>query len=153
MVIEPFLKPELVFSRPHARTRDELFRLLADRAAPLLPPVTPEQLLALLQARERQGSTSTPEAVAFPHAVSPDIPTTALAVVTAEPGIEFSGSHPPATLILCLFGSSLTPWEHVRLLARLSRIVAHGDARRRLLAAGGPNDLLDALRAEDRSHG
>lgn len=153
MALEPFLSPELLFVRPHVRSREELFDLLAARAASLLAPADAAHLREMLEQRESQGSTATPEGVAFPHAISSRIPRTLLGVVVTEPGIEFERDRSPATIVLCLFGSSATPWEHVRLLARLSRIVAPPEARRRLRQATNPDELLERLREEDRSHG
>ena len=60
--------------------------------------------------------------------------------------------HPRCDLILGMFGSSENPWEHVRLLARLARIVHTEASRRNLRMAVDGQDLYRKLLEEDRSH-
>ena len=55
-------------------------------------------------------------------------------------------------LVFAIAGDAARPWEHVRLLARLSRISVDEAARRRLRSAPDDAALLAALRQEDASH-
>lgn len=152
-VIEPFLSADLVHCRPAVATRNALFELLAATAVRHLESVEPAELLRLLLAREEQCPTVTPEGVAFPHALGPGISRTLVTVTTLDPAVPFDPSLPPASIVFGLFGSSSTPWEHVRLLARLARIAASPATRRRLREAADEAVMLEIMREEDRLHG
>jgi hypothetical protein len=56
-------------------------------------------------------------------------------------------------LVLAIFGNPDSPWQHVRMLARLARIVAGKGAVGRLAGAGDAAELFERLKAEDASHG
>ena len=152
-MIAPFLLPELVLCRPAVKSRGALFDLLAATVAPCLEAADPGEVVRLLEAREAQCPTVTPEGVAFPHAVGPGISRTLVAVVTLDPPVEFDPRVPLASVVFALFGSSSTPWEHVRLLARLARIASSLAARRRLRDATSGDEILQIVREEDRLHG
>jgi mannitol/fructose-specific phosphotransferase system IIA component (Ntr-type) len=92
--------------------------------------------------------------VAFPHAMAIEIDQTLVAAVYVPGGVDFGmARHPPPDLIFCMFGSPQHPWEHVRLLARLARLVRSEEARARLRATTDAADLYARLVQEDRSQG
>ncbi len=155
MVVEPYLRPDLTLVYEGPLSRGELFDRLCSAVDSLLPAVDGAQLRELLDRREKQSPTSTPEGVAFPHAMSPEIDKTfVVAVRVSGGGVTFgAAAHPPADLVFALFGSSKNPWDHVRLLARLARLVHTDTARQRLRSTETAEDLYDALIAEDRAHG
>ena len=76
--------------------------------------------------------------------VGPGIP------VDPDPG---QVGQQPGDLIFAIAGDANRPWEHVRLLARLSRITIDEASRRRLREARDDAALLAALQAEDARHG
>ena len=98
-------------------------------------------------------ATSTPEGVAFPHALAENIDQTFVALAKIPSGVDFGiPQHPKSDLVFCMFGSSDQPWEHVKLLARLARLVHTEDARERLRMATNGADLYARLLEEDQSH-
>jgi len=154
MALQPYIRPELTFIFEDVRSRDDLFRRLAASVDTLIPSLNGEALVQRLIARETQMATSTPEGVAFPHALSAEISKTLMVVALVKPGVDFGVAHHPVSdLIFCMFGPTSDPWDHVRLLARLARIVRSEPARNRLRACGDTTQLYEALLAEDRSHG
>jgi PTS system fructose-specific IIA component len=153
MALRPYIRPELTFVMESVPSRDVLFSHFVDRVVKLLPGVDANGLRQRLIDRERQMPTSTPEAVAFPHGISPEIDRTWIAVARIAQGVDFGAEdHPRARLVFCMFGSSRDPWEHVRLLARLSRICHTERARNRLRAAADDASLYQALLEEDAAH-
>ena len=68
-------------------------------------------------------------------------------------GLLLDYTNPPADIIFTLVGNSETPWQHVRLLARLSRIACDADTRKRIKNAANNNALLATLLEEDKRHG
>jgi len=153
MALQQYLRPELVFVCEDMASRDALFEQISKAAGAAEPDLDGAALLRHLLAREKQSPTSTPEGVAFPHALAPDIDRTLVAAARVKSGVDFGvPSHPPADLILCMFGNSDEPWEHVRILARLARLVHTDEARDRLRTADDPDRLYALLLDEDRSH-
>jgi mannitol/fructose-specific phosphotransferase system IIA component (Ntr-type) len=154
MELEPYLSPERVLILPDCQDHDALMAALARIAAEALPGHRADDLLARLQARERIAPTGTREGVAFPHVLAEDIDETVVVVARVPKGVPF-GEREPVTcdLVFCMFGDAGKPWSHVRLLARMARLVHTEEGRRRLREADTSEDLLEALRAWDRSHG
>jgi PTS system nitrogen regulatory IIA component len=154
MGLEPYIRPELTFLLDSAPSRDELFGRFVTSVGPLLPGLNAGLLMQRLMDRERQMSTSTPEGIAFPQAVGPEIQRTWLVAAKVNAGMDFGAvDHPRSSLIFCIFGSSRDPWQLVRLLARLNRICRTEAARARLRAADSAADLYQRLLHEDRHHG
>ena len=153
MEITPYLHRDLTFHLPNVDSRDELFMLIA-RTVKAMQPDTDEQVLyQCLVDREKQMPTSTPDGVAFPHALAPQVEQTLVIAAYVAGGVDFGVTgHPPSDLILCLLGSSENPWEHVRLLARLARLVHTESSRQNLRSTDDADDFYQRLQEEDRSH-
>ncbi len=153
MDLASYLRPELVLVLDEPLSRDELFDVISRHVDELIPSLDGSALKQQLIHREAQGPTSTPDGVAFPHAMSEKIARTLIIAVLLREPVDFGNAdHPPSDLIFCMFGSTESPWEHVRLLARLARLVHTEDAQQRLRSSADPRALHDALLEEDRSH-
>jgi len=154
MRLEPLLNPELVIVLDDAGDKDAVLRSLAQAARRVLPHIPEDELVTELADRERRHSTSTPEGVAFPHAMLDAIESTVIVPALLRPGVNFgSQNHPPSDLVFGMFGCAERPFSHVRMLARLARISRGPGALDRLRAARNPEELYAALVDEDRRHG
>lgn len=154
MRLEPIIEPGLTAVLSGLKGRDAALEAIAERAAGMFPAVTRAAFLASLKDRESKYPTGTPEGVAFPHALLPEVPQTALVVLLLRPAVKWSGQkHPEQDLIFGILGNSDAPWEHVRLLARLARIVRGAGALQRFRASADAKDLYQHLLEEDRAHG
>ncbi len=154
MRLEPLLNPELVVVLDNAGDKDAVLRTLAQTARKVLPHISEDDLVTELADRERRHSTSTPDGVAFPHAMLSEIENTVVVPVLLRPGVNFgSDSHPPSDLVFGMFGCAERPFSHVRLLARLARISRGPGALDRMRDAHSPEDLYKVLVEEDRRHG
>ncbi len=154
MRLESYLSQERTVVIESAADRSAVFRKIAEaasKAAGGAPPA--EALVEALEQREAQMPTSTPEGVAFPHALLPDFEQTLIVAARLAPGVGFGGKgHPPSDLVFAMFGSSAKPWEHVRLLARLARVARGPGALARLRKTADAEALYSALIDEDRTH-
>lgn len=154
MRLEPIIEPGLTAVLSGLRGRDAALEAIAERGATKFPNVTRAAFLAALKDRESKYPTGTPEGVAFPHALLPDLQPTGLVILLLRPPVKWSGQkHPEQDLIFGILGNADTPWEHVRLLARLARIVGGAGALQRLRSAADGKELFQRLLEEDRSHG
>lgn len=154
MRLEPFLKPNHALIITDCGDLRSLMTQLAAAAQPQLPDSSQEELVESLLERERRHPTSTPEGVAFPHAMLPTISETLIIPALLAPAVDFGvRGHPPADLIFCMFGDANEPFSHVRLLARLARIAHSPGALDRIRAAGSAEEFFAILVTEDRAHG
>jgi PTS system nitrogen regulatory IIA component len=153
MRLEPLLQPDRTHIVTDCTDLSGVLRTLAERAHESLRQIPAETLHQALMDREKRYPTTTPEGVAFPHAMLSEISDTLVIVAVLRPSVAFNeSSHPPVQLVFGMFGSAAKPFQHVRLLARLARIVKAEPARQRLIRAGDAAALYDALIAEDRAH-
>lgn len=133
--------------------RAALFRAVAEAAAGRLSGEGPDRLFEVLEEREQRYPTSTPEGVAFPHAMIAEIEQTLLLPVLAKPAVSFGvQGHPPSDVVFAIFGAESKPFQHVQLLARLARVVRTAGALDRLRSAGTGAELVERLIDEDRAH-
>lgn len=154
MRLEPLLKNENVVVLEGCEGRDDVLARLADLAASQIEGLTASDLFEALADRERRYPTSTPEGVAFPHAMLEEISETLVIAARLGSPIEFRpGEHGATRLVFGIFGSASRPFQHVQLLARLAMIVRTEASRKRLFEAPDDGSLFEALVAEDRSHG
>jgi PTS system nitrogen regulatory IIA component len=154
MRLEPILELGLAALVPGLKSREAVLDAVAERGSLRFSAVTRASFLAALKDRESKYPTGTPEGVAFPHALLPEIPQTALVCLLLKPPVKWSGqNHPGQDLIFGILGNSDAPWEHVRLLARLARIVRGPGALERLRSSVDGKDFFHRLIQEDRAHG
>lgn len=152
MRLEPFLDPDATIILERPKDKGAVLEELAQAASRMLG-VDAGGLLAALEAREAQMATSTPEGIALPHALTPDLTRTLVIPVVLRPGVRFGGAnHPPSDLVFGMFGPSDKPWDHLRVLARIARLMRTAGPRETLRAAPNAQALYDALLAEDRAH-
>jgi len=136
MRLEPLLQPDRTLILEGHSEAKEVLRELADRAHESLREVPADALYEALVDRERRYPTSTPEGVAFPHAMLSEITDTLVLAALLRPAVAFrEGDHPPVDVVFAMFGSASKPFQHVQLLARLARVVRGDGALHRLRAA------------------
>lgn len=154
MRIEPLLTPERVVVLRDIAERDEVLRALARVASTGIGGRDERELFEALHERERRYPTSTPEGVAFPHAMLEGVDKTVLVAAAVRPGVDFRpGEHPPVDLAFAMIGSSAEPFQHVQLLARLARVCRGSGALAKFRSAADDGALMEALVEEDRAHG
>lgn len=155
MRLEPLLKRSGVVILTDCATKDDVLRHLARLGAATEGIGADENTLYEgLARREAEHPTATPQGVAFPHAILPEVNETVVLAGLVRPGVEFGVDRfPPTDLVFCMLGNPERPWEHVQLLARLARIAHGSGALDRFRKATDSGELFDLLVAEDRAHG
>ena len=106
-----------------------------------------------LRAREEVHTTTLGEGVAVPHAVIPTLEEILLVVATArEPLLFGPPDASPVDLLFTLLSPPGREAEHIKLLARICRLVRHPGSLEELRAAPGPQELFEAILAVDSQH-
>lgn len=153
MQLEPYLNPDRTLIIDAPESKDALLHAIAECAAHTIADASPDQLASDLADRERRHPTSTPEGVAFPHAMHPGIESTVLVAALIKDGVDFGvDTHPPTDIVFAIFGDADKPFSHIRVLARLARVARGDGALERFRAAPDPTALHQALVSEDRKH-
>lgn len=151
--LEPMLNTDLVIVGASVPDKAALLDLLAQRAHTLLPGCPIAGLRRELEEREDRHPTSTPEGVAFPHAMLAEIDQTLVIPVLLRPAVSFGvPTHPDVDLVFGIFGAADRPFSHVRLLARLARIVRGEGALERIRGCADAAAFHGVLLDEDRKH-
>jgi PTS system nitrogen regulatory IIA component len=109
-----------------------------------------DELVRVLLERERLGSTGIGGGIGIPHGKLRGLPSLILGFGLSRQGVDFESMDGRPTHLFFLL---LTPEDsaglHLKLLARLSRLLKNDDFKRRLMQAGTPNEVINAIRDED----
>ena len=148
-----YLREELVFWDLPVLEKTAFLEALTALVAEHLPAVSPQELCERLRAREEQQSTGVGNGLALPHAVIEGLPQTLLVVGRVLPGIDFVAlDSQPVDLVFLLLSPPEATGLHLRVLARLARIIASEATLTGLRGASGPSELYQMLLAEDAKH-
>lgn len=147
MKVVDFLSPAAVVPDLRGQSRDEVMLELAD-AVGRAESIDAEEIVRVLLARERLGSTGIGEGVAIPHGTLPGLRRLVAAFGRSRGGVNFDAIDGKNTH---LFFVLLTPENAVGLqaLARVSRLVRDVEFRRSLMFAEDSDALFRVLQEEE----
>jgi PTS system nitrogen regulatory IIA component len=148
MNIGDLLDRGAIAARVTAPGKRQALRVVAEMAARSFRLKPAEVLDALLE-REAAGSTGVGYGVAVPHARLPGLTRLVGVFVRLEQPVAFDAvDDRPVDLIFALFAPPQASGEHLRALARVSRVLRQADLRERLRQAHGA-DAIHALLAQE----
>ncbi len=123
----------------------ELSRLLA-------PPLSldPVEAHRLLSAREELQSTGIGDGIAIPHASTEAAARQAAALLLVPKGLDFSAiDRCPVSIVFGVLGPTRSPGEHLRTLARISRLLREPSTRSSLLDCRSPEAAFSLIAEQD----
>lgn len=148
-----YLRDDLVIFDLPQLAKGELMRSLAAEVAARLPNVDEALLLERLNEREEQQSTGIGHGLALPHAMLPGLERTIVVVGRAGSGLDFAAlDAQPVDLFFLLLSPPEGTRDHLRVLARLARILDDEATLARLRTAADAAELFAMLLAEDARH-
>jgi PTS system nitrogen regulatory IIA component len=143
--LRDLILPQAVLSRVTAANKRQALETLTEalaRAAGLDPKAALDAVLL----RERLGGTGVGEGVAIPHAKAKGLVHCIGGFARLEPPIDFDSlDGRPADLVFLLLAPELESGEHLKALARVSRVMRRPDVRERLRGARSTEDMLAAM--------
>lgn len=146
-------RPELILSGLTAKDPSEVLRVFADRiveAGAIGNTREPDELFRRLREREQLSSTGIGSGVAIPHCKMPGLKQAVVAVGLAPQGIEFGAADgQPVRVFFLVVSPEVSPAEHLRVLAAISRWVKTGHHADRLLEIGDPQAVYRFLEEEE----
>lgn len=138
MRLTELLSPQRIgIEREVALTKDAVLARLASLIA--TAGVEAQEVEAVLREREALQSTGIGDGVAIPHGALPALTEQIAALVIAPDGIAFEAiDHRPVTLLFAVVGPKRATGEHLKTLARVSRVLRNPGFRRELLEGEDP---------------
>jgi len=134
-----------VCDKPTALQR--LARLLASGQS----TVTAERILEVLAERERLQSTGVGGGVAVPHGSVDRLDQQVGALLVCPRPIPFDAiDGEPVNILFALVGPKGAPAEHLKILARVSRLLREASFRQRLAQVAAADEAYELLRTTDR---
>lgn len=152
MRLSGFLRPDFVVSRLEARDVDGVVRELSARAGSA--GVAPEDVVAeKLLEREKQHSTVMGSGLAIPHATVPGLDEPVIGVALAREPIVFGPEDAdPVRAFVVLLSPPGREREHVKLLARICRLMRHEGFLDQLEDADDDEGIIHVIEAIDAQH-
>lgn len=112
--------------------------------------VTAAEIERVLLEREALQSTGIGEGVAIPHGALPQLNEQVAALLVVPDGVEFQAIDDGLVSILFgVIGPKRATGEHLKTLARVSRLLRSKEFRNRLLKAETPQQVFDLIVAEE----
>ena len=150
MHLNEILRPEMVWPRLSAKTKHEAIEELARRIAESDAALDGSAVATVLFEREKLGSTGIQDGVAIPHAKVPGLAHILIAFGRSLDGIDFQAHDgKPTHLFFVLLAPAFASGQHLKALARLSRILKDASFRDELMAAQDAQELYNAIVRED----
>lgn len=153
MKLIDFMDQDMIFDGVKADDKPTLLASLAERVAERYPDVSPEALRRKLTEREEAGSTGIGRGVAIPHATIEGLPRTVCMLICIPNGMHFDAIDKlPVRLIFLLVSPPGETGLHVKLLARIARLVKREDFLNTVAASCSAEALYKLIAQEDSRH-
>ncbi|MDT8340199.1 MAG: PTS sugar transporter subunit IIA [Longimicrobiales bacterium] len=153
MRLRDYLRPDLVLSPLRARDTASALEAIADRLAEAGAVDSRQETLAALAAREETHTTVLGHGMALPHATLPGLHQPLILLALAPEPVPFG---PAGTEPVRIFFTLLSPpgfeGEHIKILARICRLVRHPGFVDDLMGSPDPDRALALVRSVDEQH-
>jgi len=126
--------------------------ILEELVAPVakIAGVNPENLVKVLMERERLGSTGIGGGIGIPHGKMKDIESLVLGFGLSRRGVDFESlDGKPTHIFFLLVTPENSTGLHLKLLARISRILKNEPFKNRLINASDGDEIFGIIKEED----
>ncbi len=153
MKLIDILEESAIVADLRAGTKTEALESLVDAMTAANPALRKEELLQVLLEREELGSTGIGDGIAIPHGKSQEISEIVSGFGLSKQGIEFDSlDGKPAHLFFLLVAPENSVGTHLKMLARISRMLKNVEFRQKLLEANSQQDIYRIIAAEDAKY-
>lgn len=150
MKITEILPEALVIPALKGKNKEEVLRELATSMASQHSDIDANRLVEVLWERERLGSTAIGDGIAIPHGKLPGLKTVLGAFGRHPQGVDFQSlDGKPTKLLFLLVAPEDSVGQHLKALARVSRLLKDPTFRAQLMSAPNQADLFRSIREED----
>lgn len=150
MKITEMLRREFVLDELKAKNKHDVLVELAGVFEKGGIQVNPEAMLQVLLERERLGSTGIGDGIAIPHGKVRGLDRIAVSFGRSRDGIDFEAvDGKPVKLFFLLMAPEDSAGGHLKVLARISRMLRHQGFRKNLLEAKDREQLYRTIAEMD----
>ena len=126
--------------------------ILEELVAPIarITGVNHKDLVRVLMDREQLGSTGIGGGIGIPHGKLKQLESLALGFGLSRKGVDFeSMDNQPTHIFFLLVTPENSTGLHLKMLARVSRILKHDQFKEKLLSAANTDEILSIIKEED----
>ncbi|MCD6580322.1 MAG: PTS sugar transporter subunit IIA [Desulfuromusa sp.] len=136
MKISELLDPQAIVADLQAKDKTNALAELTDSLISCEPSLDRDNVIAVLQEREKLGSTGIGDGVAIPHGKLAGIPELKLVFGRSHSGVDFeSMDGQPAFLFFLLIAPEESVGVHLKTLAKISKLLKDAAVRKKLMDA------------------
>lgn len=151
MKITDFLTPERVIPALRGREKDEVLTEMADRLAASNSKLDKEKVRHVLSEREKISTTAIGEGVAIPHGKLAAVQRIEGLFARSPEGVDFASlDGGPTHLFFVLVAPEDGAADHLKALARISRLLKDPAFRSRLIAGTSREEIFEIIATEDQ---
>ncbi len=149
MKILDVLRKETILADMKARDKKGVLEELVTPVA-RVAGVDHEYLIRVLMERERLGSTGIGGGIGIPHGKLKDLESLVLGFGLSRKGVDFESIDGlPAHIFFLLITPENSTGLHLKLLARISRILKNDSFKKKLLEANGSDEIYSIIKEEE----
>jgi mannitol/fructose-specific phosphotransferase system IIA component (Ntr-type) len=153
MRLNEYLRADLVLTDLRAPDTDSVLHTLAEHLQARGVVASGDEVERALQRREEAHTTAMGHGMALPHATIAGLPRPVLLVALAPEAIRFGPQDAdPVKVFFVLLSPPGREGEHIKLLARICRLVRHPGFVDELADAGSGEEAVSVIRGVDEQH-
>ena len=153
MRLKDYITKELVFVIHGPAYKHAFLRQFVSCIKKIMPAIDEEELLGGLMEREEQISTGIGHGVAVPHAIVKSLDRIVCVIAQSPEGVEFQAlDASPVHVVFMLMSPPDKRGEHLRLLARIARLVSNQEFVSRIATAKDAETVFAVTMDEDGRH-
>ncbi len=146
MQLNQILKIEFINANLSARNKDEALAELINTIIEGGIKLKHSSIIEILKQRENLGSTGIGDGVAIPHGKIPELDEIIVAFGRSMEGIPFDSlDGKPVHLFFLLLAPENSSGQHLKILAKISKMLKDVDFRKKLLKAKSQSDLYKII--------
>lgn len=156
MRLVDILSPERVIWRLEARAKSDVLRELVTRGLTApgsgtgLDEDDVDHVLRVLEERERLGSTGIKDGLAIPHGKLDGLGHLTACLGLHDEGLDFGAlDQKKSRIFIVLLAPQGARADHLKALARISRVFGDGSLARRIVDCDAPAAIYDEVAAQD----
>jgi len=149
MKILDALKKEAIIADLKSADKRGVLEELSDPVSSLFK-IDKDDLVTILMERESLGSTGIGGGIGIPHGKLKNLDSLVLGFGLSRRGVDFeSMDGRPTHIFFLLVAPENSTGLHLKLLARISRILKNDPFKAKLMAAGSADEIIDIIAEED----
>ena len=153
MKLTGYLEKDLIVQGLTPKGRSSLIAHLLKLVGEKYPVGDRKKILRDLMTREKQSTTGIGCGIAVPHTIVESLSKTILALASIPRGMDFhSVDNRPVNVVFLLLSPPGRVREHLKLLARISRICSSPMLVDQIVGAPTEDEVIELIKREDDRH-